>query len=160
MSRPLLLSLIVIALVCGGGYFWWQSQPSAQVNRQLDILLDAMRFEKLSLKQKEDRHDAIREVFAPQVSLIGEGYFPNEDFNQDQFISRMDDAHAMITLLKIEELERQIDISGSEARALLTLTVTVAAGPDFKKTQNWQLAADFEKTAERWQITAMQGTPR
>jgi len=112
MPRFLYPLLIALILICGGGYFWWNSQPEQQIGRRVDLFLDAVRFEKLSLKKQETRHQDFRTVFADDVDFTGKDYFPNSTLSLSEITNKLDEFHGMISLCEITELARSRIVAG------------------------------------------------
>ncbi len=160
MSRHFFSILLVLILLGGGVYFWWNRQPTQQIGRQVDHLLEAISYQKLSLKKTENRHQALRKIFPEEVSFTGKSYFPNQRLSLAEILSRMDEFHGMITLCELTEKERLISLIDDSAVVTLNLKVKVASGPNFKQTQLWKVTLHFEKLDQGWKIVRMEGEPK
>jgi len=148
MSRSFLTSVIAIIILAGGTWYWWRNQPEQQINRQVDRLLDEVRFEKLSLRKKEDRHQSLKQILASEILFEGSSPLPNLTLSISESLSRLDEFHSYITL---------IDLTNNEATVELALRVKIASGPNFKHEQEWELLLDFTK-GEHWKITRISGS--
>jgi len=156
MSRNFFTLLVVIILAAGGTWFWWNSRPEQQIGRMADDFQETVRFEKLSLKQKETRHAVFEKIFAEEVSFKGPFPLPDGEISRETIISRLDELHSMVTFFDIEELDRTIQVTGSTGTVTLDIRAKAAAGPQFKKEERWLLTLKVEKQ-DRWRITGFSG---
>ncbi len=150
-SKEILISAIAI-LVAFGGYFLWKSTPEQQINERIESLIEVLEYRKVSLDNRENRHEILREILAESVSFEGSPPVPDGETGVDTIIKRLDSLHTMTSWVEIIETDRKMLLKKDTAQVRLNCVVKAAAGQQFKTEENWVIVLDFEVIDDEWKI--------
>lgn len=158
MSSGIFRGLVALVVIAGGVFLWWNLRPEQKVNRQVDEVLEEIRFQRLSLKTTEDRKRELAEVLSDSIAVSGDRPIPSTTLNQETFLEKLTELHGYLSILKIEETgERVIEVEGDSATATVPTSITGAAGEKYSRTMPWTLRLTFAKS-DRWRLTELHGT--
>ena len=149
----LIAGLLILALAAS--YFWWRSQSKQEINRQIDLFIETVEYEKLSLKTDEARAEACVKVFGPEVQVAVPSPAPSGKFSEKEIIDQLKRFHGYITFFKITESSREIIIDGDYATATLSGDMRVAAGPNWKEDLSGSIILNFTNDSDGWEITGV-----
>ena len=152
MSKRLFPVLVSLTLIGGCLFFWWNTRPEQQLTRQTELLLDQIRFQKLSLRTATDRHEQLEKVLAEELRLEGSHPVPSESLSREEFYQHLDELHSYVTLLEVDHGEILITRNAETAELHLDLTVKGAAGQKYQVSEAWSLRLLYEKQ-DRWRLT-------
>ncbi|MBR9759723.1 hypothetical protein GYB43_05355 [bacterium] len=158
MSSKEILILAIAILVAFGGYFLWKSTPEQQINKQIESLVEALEYRRVSLDNRENRHEILREILAETVSFEGSPPVPDGETGIDTIIKRLDSLHTMTTWVEIIETDRKILLKKATAQVRLDCVVKAAAGQQFKTEEKWVIVLDFEVIDDEWKIAHIDAT--
>jgi hypothetical protein len=152
--KRVLLAASLIVLVLGGVAFWHLNRPKVKINRAVDRLFETLGHKKVSLTAPTDPREALRDVLAAEIRIIGIPEVDSPVVTFEQFCEKVDTLHRLTSLCEFQEQDRRVIIEGHQAQASRTTTITAAAGPRFRMEQTRDLIFDLEKS-DRWRITAI-----
>ncbi|MGC6425406.1 MAG: hypothetical protein ACON5H_00230 [Akkermansiaceae bacterium] len=155
MSQRASLITGIFILVIATAYFWWRGQAKQQINRRLDLFIETVAFEKLSLRTHETRAKAGKELFGPEVELAAPSPAPSGTFSEQQMIDQLKRFHGYITFFEITETDREISIDGDYATANISGNMAVAAGPNWREDITASLIFQFQNNEEGWEISGL-----
>lgn len=158
MSQRSSLVFGLIILIAAGSYFWWRGQAEQKITRKVDLFVETIEFEKLSLTTPEERALACEEIFAAEVILDAPSPSPSGTYSEKEMIANLHKFHRYITFFKITEEDRWISIDGDTAQATLSGTMRVAAGPNWSETLTGSIIMNFGNSSDGWEIEALSVT--
>lgn len=156
-SKEILISAIAI-LIAFGGYFLWKSTPEQQINERIESLVEVLEYRKVSLDNRENRHEILRGILAETVSFKGSHPVPDGETGIDTIIKRLDFLHSMTSWVEIIETDRKMLLKKNTAQVRLDCVVKAAAGQQFKTEENWVIILDFEVIDDEWKIAHIDAT--
>ena len=150
MPKPITFAVLVI-LIAFGGFYWWKSQDPQVVNHKVDQLIEVLEYRKLSLDNREERHEKMREVMADQISFEGSAPVPTGEITIDELLEKLDLLQSFATRVDVIESERIVNIDGDSAKVTVLWDIDAAVGKQFKTRETWTLIFDLEKGPD-WRI--------
>ncbi|MDA7887806.1 hypothetical protein N9A86_00295 [Akkermansiaceae bacterium] len=153
MSSKQIALVAIAVLFAFGSYFYWKSRPEQQINKQIKSLVETVEYRRVSLDNREARHETLRKVFAEKVSFEGSPPVPDGEMGIDTIIKRLDLLHTWTSWVEITEIGREILIRDDDAQVRLDWSIKAAAGQNNKRTENWTIVLDFEESDGEWKIT-------
>ena len=148
--------IALILLVSVGGYLWHSQQPEHQIGKVVDQFLEHVEHRKISIRNKEDVHNALGKILADTIEFHGVSPIPTNHMTLEQTLDKIDQFQALTTLCEITVSERMIQIIESKAQVHLTTEIHVAVGKNNQVKQNWELILDL-KEKDDWRITGLRG---
>ena len=158
MSSQEILSPAIAILVAFGGYFLWKSTPEQQINERIESLVEVLEYRKVSLDNREKRHEILREILAETISFEGSPPVPDGKIGIATIIERLDFLHTITSWVEIIETDRKMLLKKDTAQVRLDCVVKAAAGQQFKTEQNWVIILDFELIDDEWKIAHIDAT--
>ena len=156
-SKHILLAAVAIAITFGS-YFYWKSLPEQQINKSIASFVEALEYRKVSLDNREERHELLRKVLAETVTFEGSPPVPDGEMGVETIIKRLDLLHTYTTWVEITELDRDMILKEDTAQVRLDWSIKAAAGQNYKRTENWTIVLDFEELDGNWKITHLSAT--
>lgn len=158
MSQRASLVFGLVILLAAGAYFWWRGQAEQKIIRKVDLFVETVEFEKLSLTTPEERAVACEKFFAAEVILDAPSPAPSGTHSKKEMIANLNKFHSYITFFKITEEGRWISIDGDTAQVTLTGTMRVAAGPNWSETLTGSIIMNFGNNSDGWEIETLSVT--
>lgn len=155
MSQRASLTAGILILVLSASYFWWRDQAKQQINRKLDLFIETVEFQKLSLKTDETRAEACVDLFGETVELATPSPAPSGTFSEQEMIDQLKRFHRYITFFEITENNREITIDGDYATATISGNMKVASGPNWRQDLTGGIVLQFVNDAEGWEISGI-----
>jgi len=156
MKRILLLVLVLALLI--GGYLFYRNQDEPQINRQVDQLIENIEYEAISLRKPSDIKTALEEILADEIEFYGAFPVPSGTHTTEEVLEKINLLHGFISLCKIKESSRQIEVNGNEARVTVETEIHIAAMKNNQRRENWTMMFELKKF-EVWRITGIKGIP-
>ena len=160
MSTKQTLIVALVILIAFGGYFLWKSTPEQQINERIESLVEVLEYRKVSLDNREKRHETLREILAETVSFEGSHPVPDGEMGIDTIIKRLDFLHTWTSWVEIIEKDRKTLIKKGSAQVRLDCLVKAAAGQHNKTEEDWTIILDFEEIDGEWKITHLNATTK
>ncbi|MEN8694580.1 MAG: hypothetical protein ACN4GG_01650 [Akkermansiaceae bacterium] len=155
MSQRASLIAGILIIIVAVAYFWWRGQAEQEINRQIDLFIETVEYEKISLKTDEARAEACQEVFGTEVEVVTPSPAPSGTFSEEGIIDQLKRFHGYITFFKITENSREITIDGDYATAIISGSMRVAAGPNWKEDRLGSIILNFTNDSEGWEVTGV-----
>ncbi|MGJ8694810.1 MAG: hypothetical protein ACSHYF_00700 [Verrucomicrobiaceae bacterium] len=143
MSQRFSLILGISIAIVAAAYFWWRGQAEQQINSRIDLFVETVEFEKLSLDNRDKRHSAFAELFTQNVAVAVPAPVESGDYSRRDLTQKLDEFHQWITYFKITEMDRSIVIDGDSASALVSADFRIAMGPNWKEDRSGSLELHF-----------------
>lgn len=156
-SKEILISAIAI-LVAFGGYFLWKNTPEQQINERIESLVEVLEYRKVSLDNRQNRHEILREILTETVSFEGSPPVPDGEIGISTITERLDFLHTMTSWVEIIETDRKMLLKRDTAQVRLDCVVKAAAGQQFKTEEDWVIILDFEVIDDEWKIAHIEAT--
>lgn len=155
MSQRSSLVFGLVILMAAGAYFWWRGQAEQKITRKVDLFVETVEFEKLSLTTPEERALACEKIFAAEVILDAPSPTPSGTYSEKEMIANLHKFHGYITFFKITEEDRWISLDGDTAQVTLSGSMRVAAGPNWSETLICSIIMGFGNSSEGWEIETL-----